>query len=151
MSLPLVKLEKKNYEVSDLLKTRDIFFLFLYRFFDLLRGIFLFLRLGKSKLPIFKGSGGRLLFPNKIIAGRSLNIGNNVYINALSKNRMELGNNLTIKSNCVIDCTGVLSDLGGKLVIGNNVGISENCFLQIRGDVHIKDDVILGPGVSIFF
>lgn len=141
---------KKNYKVSADLTFVDTTSIFFYRFFDLLRGFFLKLRLGSSRLPIFVGSSGRILFPGKIFVGKSLNIGNNVYINALSKNTIDIGNNFTIKSNSVIDCTGVLSDLGGKLEIGNDVGISENSFIQVRGDVIIEDNVIIGPGVSIF-
>ena len=141
---------KKNYKVSKHLSFLDIILIFFYRFFDFLRGFTLKLRLGKSRLPIFKGTGGRVLFPKRIYAGKSLNIGNNVFINALSKSTINIGDNFTIKSNTVIDCTGVLSDLGGELTIGNNVGLSENCFIQVRGDVVIEDNVILGPGVSIF-
>ena len=141
---------KKNYKVSQDLGLLDIISIFFYRFFDFLRGLLLKLRLGKAKLPIFRGSGGRILFPRRIYAQRSLNIGNNVYINALSNSTINIGDNFTIKSNSVIDCTGVLSDLGGALEIGNNVGISENCFIQVRGDVQIGNNVILGPGVSIF-
>lgn len=140
----------KNYKVSQNLSSSDIFSIFFYRFFDFLRGLFLKLRLRHAKLPIFKGVGGRILFPGKIYAGKSFNIGNNVYINALSNSTIIIGDNFTIKSNSVIDCTGVLSDLGGKLNIGDNVGISENCFIQVRGDVTIQDSVIFGPGVSIF-
>jgi acetyltransferase-like isoleucine patch superfamily enzyme len=141
---------KKNYKVSKHLSALDIILIFFYRFFDFFRGSILKLRLGKSQLPIFKGTGGRVLFPKRIYAGKSLNIGNNVFINALSKSTINIGDNFTIKSNTVIDCTGVLSDLGGKLSIGNNVGLSENCFIQVRGDVIIEDNVIVGPGVSIF-
>lgn len=141
---------KKNYEVSREFSSKDIIFTLSYRFFDMLRGLLLKLRLGKSSLPIFRGKGGRVLFPKKIYVGKSLNIGNNVYINALSKGKIKIGDNFTVKSNSVIDCTGVLSDLGGSLVIGDNVGISENCFIQVRGDITIENNVILGPGVSIF-
>lgn len=141
---------KSNYKISSELTFNDVASIFFYRFFDLLRGFVLKIRLGSSRLPIFLGSSGRILFPRKIFAGKSLNIGNNVYINALSKSKIQIGDNFTIKSNSVIDCTGVLSNLGGMLKIGNNVGISENSFIQVRGNVIIEDNVIIGPGVSIF-
>ena len=35
-------------------------------------------------------------------------------------------------------------------MIGNNVGISQNCFIQVRGNVNIGNNVIMGPNVSIF-
>lgn len=141
---------KKNYSVSNDLSSFEIISLFFYRFFDLMRGLLLMLRIKESKFPVFRGQGGKIFFPKKLKAGPTLNIGQNVVINALCKKGIIIGKNFTIKSNSVIDCTGVLSDLGEGLVIGNNVGLSENCFLQVRGEVIIEDDVIFGPGVSIF-
>ena len=94
---------KKNYKVSQDLSLIDIISIFFYRFFDSLRGLFLKLRLGKAKLPVFRGSGGRILFPRRIYAKRSLNIGNNVYINALS--------NSTINMNKGIICSGYFNPI----------------------------------------
>jgi len=34
--------------------------------------------------------------------------------------------------------------------MGNNVGISPNCYIQVRGNVKIGNNVILGPGAKIF-
>ena len=53
-------------------------------------------------------------------------------------------------SGTIIECTGVLSNLGEGLKIGNNVGIAQNCFIQVRGEVIIEDNVIFGPNVSVF-
>ena len=50
----------------------------------------------------------------------------------------------------MIECTGVIRNLGEGLVIGNNVGIAQNCFIQVRGKVTIGNDVMFGPGVSVF-
>jgi acetyltransferase-like isoleucine patch superfamily enzyme len=36
------------------------------------------------------------------------------------------------------------------LEIGDNVGIAQNCFIQVRGKVIIKNNVIFGPGVYVF-
>ena len=30
------------------------------------------------------------------------------------------------------------------------MGIAQNCFIQVRGKLNIGDNVIIGPGVSIF-
>ena len=51
--------------------------------------------------------------------------------------------------NSIIDCTGVVSELGECLKIGKNVGISPNLVMFVRGKVEIGDDVIIGPNVTI--
>ena len=50
----------------------------------------------------------------------------------------------------IIECTGVLRDLGESLTIGNNVGINHYCFIGVRGNIKIGDNVIFGPRVSVF-
>lgn len=61
-----------------------------------------------------------------------------------------IGNNVSIHKYTIIDCTGVLRNLGEELIIGDNVGIAQNCFIQVRGKVVIGNNVIFGPNVSIF-
>ena len=68
----------------------------------------------------------------------------------IRKIEIKLGKNVTILKGTIIECTGVLSNLGEGLTIGNNVGIAQNCFIQVRGKVEIGNDVIFGPNVSIF-
>lgn len=82
--------------------------------------------------------------------GKTIIIGDNVEINALSLSGIRLGNNVSIHRNTIIECTGVIRNLGEGLEIGNNVGIAQNCFIQVRGKVKIGNDVMFGPGVSIF-
>ena len=96
------------------------------------------------------GRHTKISFKKKIRAGRTLTIGDFVEINALSKEGIKLGNNVSIHRSTIIECTGVIRNLGIGLEVGNNVGIAQNCFIQVRGKVVIGNDVILGPGVSIF-
>lgn len=77
-------------------------------------------------------------------------ISDNVEINALSKQGIVLGNNVSIHRNTIIECTGVIRELGEGLVVGSNVGIAQNCFIQVRGFVSIGSNVMFGPNVSIF-
>jgi len=82
--------------------------------------------------------------------GRTITIGDNVEINALSRNGIQMGNNISIHRNTVIECTGVIRELGEGLIIGNNVGIAQNCFIQVRGTVRLGSNIMFGPNVSIF-
>lgn len=86
---------------------------------------------------------------NQYILGESVYIGDYVEINALSKSGIKIGNNVSIHKFSIINCTGVLRNLGEGLLIGDNVGISQNCFIQVRGKVSIGDYVLFGPGVTV--
>lgn len=146
----IAKLGRPNYILDKSLTSFDLFLVMFRKSFQLLRGLYLKFFLKSSKGLIFLGRNSRIFHKNKISTGKSLNIGHNVYINALCVNGIKIGDNFTIKDNCIIDCTGVLRNLGLGLKIGNNVGMSENCHIQVRGNIVIGNNVIFGPNVSIF-
>lgn len=147
----LIKLAgKENYTIDKSLTKYEIFIILLSKGYCLLRGFYLKFSLKKSKGLVFVGRGCKIKFRNKISLGRTITIGDNVEINALSKNGIIIGNNVSILRNTIIECTGVIRELGEGLIIGDNVGIAQNCFIQVRGKVVIGNDVIFGPNVSIF-
>lgn len=43
-----------------------------------------------------------------------------------------------------------LSSVGGCLSIGNNVSINRNCIIVCHNNINIADNVIFGPGVTIY-
>ena len=143
-------LGRNDYKIDNHLTTLDLVKYFSLLFFSLLRGVIIKFKLKKCNGLLFVGKRCKILFCNKISIGRTIRIGDNVEINALSKKGIQIGNNVSILSNTIIECTGVLRSLGEGLVIGNNVGISQNCFIQVRGNVNIGNNVIMGPNVSIF-
>ncbi len=144
------KLGKDNYFIDDSLTTKDLFFSIKNRFVQAIRGFFYKILFKRSSGLTFIGSGTKLKFPYKLTLGRSVTIGDNVEINSLSKNGVFIGNNVSLLKGTIIECTGVLSNLGEGIIIGNNVGIAQNCFIQVRGQVIIGDNVLFGPNVSIF-
>lgn len=144
------KLGRDNYSIDEALTTADLFLIISQRFIQVLRGFFYKILLKKSSGLIFIGRGAKLKFCSKLSLGKSVTIGDNVEINALSKKGVVIGNNVSLLKGTIIECTGVLNSLGEGLVIGNNVGIAQNCFIQVRGEVIIGNDVIFGPNVSIF-
>jgi acetyltransferase-like isoleucine patch superfamily enzyme len=144
------KLGKTDYEIDDSLSAYDIITILLSKTLSIIRGSFLRLSLKESKGLVFLGTRSKIKFKHKIKIGRTITIGDNVEINALSKNGIVIGNNVSIHRNTIIECTGVIRRLGVGLIIGNNVGIAQNCFIQVRGEVIIGNNVIFGPGVSIF-
>lgn len=144
------KLGKTGYSIDKSLSGYNLMIVIKQRSMMLFRGLFLKIFLSDSKGIIFLGRRTRICHRNKISCGKTLTIGDNVEINALSKRGIKIGDNVSILNNTIIECTGVIRELGEGLEIGNNVGIAQNCFIQVRGFVKIGSDVIFGPNVSVF-
>ena len=144
------KLGKENYEVDTSISWKDIIIILWDKTLSLLRGLWLKLWLKKSRGILFVGRRCKIRHCNKIKTGRMVLIGDNVEINALSRKGIVLGDNVSIHRNTIIECTGVIRELGEGLTIGNNVGIAQNCFIQVRGFVSIGSNVMFAPNVSIF-
>lgn len=144
------KLGRQSYEIDRYLKSRDLIAILTIKFVELIRGFILKLRIGSSKGLLFKGRKCSVKHASFIRCGKTLTLGDNVKINALCRNSVLIGNNVTINANTMIDCTGVINELGEGLVIGDNVGIAQSCFIQVRGLVVIGSNTIFGPNVSVF-
>jgi acetyltransferase-like isoleucine patch superfamily enzyme len=144
------KIGKINYKLDPNINSLDLIFILFNKVQELLRGYIYSFFFFKSNKIMFIGKRTSLKFLNKISAGKTLYIGNNVQINALSKSGIKIGNNVSILNNTIIDCTGVFSNIGEGLIIGDNVGIAQNCFIQVRANVNIGNNVIFGPNVSLF-
>jgi acetyltransferase-like isoleucine patch superfamily enzyme len=144
------KLGKKDYSIDTNLSKKEIFIILKEKGFSLLRGFYYRFFFKRCNGLLFVGKRCKIKHCHKIMAGKTITIGDNVEINALCKEGILLGNNVSIQRNTIIECTGVIRNLGEGLVIGNNVGIAQNCFIQVRGKVVIGSDIMFGPGVSIF-
>ena len=145
----LRKLGKTGYSVDESLTKLELFIILCEKAIQLTRGFYYKLFI-KSDGLILIGNRCKIKFKSKIRVGKTLTIGDNVEINALSREGIKIGDNVSILRNTIIECTGVIRNFGIGLEIGNNVGIAQNCFIQVRGRVIIGNNVIFGPGVSIF-
>lgn len=144
------KLGHPNYKVDSSITSFDLLGISCARIMQLIRGQYLRIFLKGSKGYLFLGKNVKIRSKKKLTLGRSNIIGDNVEINALSKRGVILGDNVSILKNTIIECTGVIRNIGEGLIIGDNVGIAQNCFIQVRGEVIIGNYVIIGPNVSIF-
>jgi acetyltransferase-like isoleucine patch superfamily enzyme len=149
-TLIISKLGRTNYVLDPSLSGSDLLIILSGKVFDFLRGLRVKLFLGSSKGVLFLGRRCKIKHKRFIFLSGTTDIGDNVEINALSKRGIRVGKNFTIRRNSIIECTGVIRNLGDYLEIGNNVGISQNCYIQVRGFVKIGNNVIFGPNVSIF-
>lgn len=150
MNAIISRLRKQPFEIDSACNTKDLICILCSYFVRALRGEFLKCGCKSSKGIVFAGANSRILHANHCSLGKSLNIGDNVAINALSKQGVVIGDNVTIKDNTIIECTAVLRSIAEGIKIGNNVGISQNCFFAAREMIEIGNDVIIGPGVSLF-
>lgn len=149
-TLIISKLGRSNYVLDPYLSSSDLLIIICGKFFAFLRGLRIKYSLGSSNGILFLGRRCKIKHKRKIFFNGTTDIGDNVEINALSRRGIRVGRNFTIRRNSIIECTGVIRNLGDYLEIGNNVGISQNCYIQVRGAVKIGNNVIFGPNVSIF-
>ena len=149
-SLLLKNLGKHDYIIDSYISKYDICIFVFNKLIELFRGFKIKYFLGSSRGLIFLGRRCKIKHKSHLYFGKTITIGDNVEINALSTEGIRIGDNVSIHRNTIIECTGVVRNIGIGLVIGNNVGIAQNCFIQVRGKVIIGNNVIFGPGVSIF-
>lgn len=144
------KLGKTGYKLDESLTNKSLIIEIFAKIPCIIRGSIKKIGLKNSSGLLFAGRHCKLRHKYLISIGKTLTLGDNIEINALSKHGVKIGDNVTILKNTIIECTGVIRELGEGLEIGNNVGISQSCFIQVRGHVKIGSYVIMGPGVSIF-
>jgi acetyltransferase-like isoleucine patch superfamily enzyme len=144
------KIGRSNYHLDVNITNIDLVIILFIKGIQIFRGFYYKLFFRNIAGLFFVGKNVKILFCSKITCGRSVTIDDNVKIMALSKQGILIGNNVSILSNTIIDCTGVFNNIGEGLIIGDNVGIAQNCFIQVRANVVIGNDVIIGPNVSLF-
>ena len=144
------KIKHREYKIDEKITNSDLLMIIIKRFFMLIRGI-------KHKI-LFKSSSGLLFVGKRVIihshnhmtCGSGMTIENGCFINALCRNGVKIGDNFSLGRNSMIECTGVIRELGDELIIGNDVGIAANAFISVRGKVEIGSNTIIGPDFKLF-
>lgn len=114
---------------------------------NLIRGNIKTLFVKKKSYIIFIGSKTKIKMKKKVVFGKGVNIGNQVIIDALSRDGVVMGSNVRIGDFTRILCTGTIKNIGKGFKIGDNCGIGEYCFFGAAGGVEIGNDVIMGQNV----
>lgn len=144
LSLVISKIKKENFILDKKISFSYLFVFMTSKFFAYMRFIIKF----KTFQLGFIGKNSSVFSSYQIKFKKNLSIGNDCVINALSKNGIVCGNNVSVQKRTIIECTGSIERLGKGLVIGNNVGIGSNSFLGCAGGIEIGDDTIIGNYVS---
>lgn len=114
------------------------------------RGRLLQRHLGRSAGLVFAGRRIVIRSGRQITTGRTLVIGDDVVLDALSRDGITIGDNVSIGRGATITCAGVVARPGIGIRLGDRTAISEYCHLGGQGGIDIGNDVLFGPGVRIF-
>ncbi|PEO66118.1 transferase [Bacillus toyonensis] len=141
-------LKKEEYRLDENISLSELFNIVFSRAVQMLRGVIFKVRVRNAKGLTFIGKNLNLKSGKKIIVGKSFTVKNQVTIDGLSKKGVKLGDNVTICNNVIIECTGVIRDLGEGLKIGDRSSIGDFSFIAARGYIDIGNDVLIAPRVS---
>lgn len=144
------KIKHREYHIDENITSGDLMGILSERGIMLIRGLFCKMGFKKSGKLAFIGRRVKIKSKKHIECGSGLTIEDGCFINALCTDGVRIGDNFSLGKNSIIECTGVIRELGESLEIGDNVGIAANAFISVRGKVKIGSSTIFGPGVKIF-
>lgn len=99
---------------------------------------------------VFVNPTAKIICPSKLHFGKNFNVGYQCYINAMSKNGLICGDNVSLGFHTHIELSGSLHEIADNMVIGNNVGLgSHGHYGAGLGGLDIGDDTIFGNYVSV--
>lgn len=139
------KLKGEDFKIDKSIPLSYLFHFFMIKFFSLLYGIIV---LRKFK-RVFVHPSSTILCSSKIKFGKNFSIGRNCYVNALSKEGLVCGDNVSMGFLTHVDLTGSMKNLGKGIKIGSNVGLgSHGHYGSGVGGLEIGNDTIIGNYVS---
>ena len=139
-----------SYRIAGSYTNRQLMTVLWHRGLQLLRGASLSIAGAHVTQPVFRGRRVVVEHAYALWSERSLILEDSVAINALSRDGVRLGRNVTIARGAILVCTGVVAEIGVGIRIGNRSAVGARSFLGGQGGIDIGDDVIMGPGVRIF-
>jgi acetyltransferase-like isoleucine patch superfamily enzyme len=102
--------------------------------------------LGRKNISrkIFVGKNVRILEKKHLSIGEKSRLQDGVYIDALSKEGVQIGCHVVIGQNARIECTGGLQSIGKGIKIGDRTTFGSDCIFGAAGGIVIGKDVIAG-------
>lgn len=136
-----------HYTIDPQLPLSGLFTLIKERGLAYCRGILRRLTLAGCGGSLFVGRRVQLLNTHRLHVGKSVTLEDDVKIDALSREGVWLGDNVSIGRFSVIECTGVITHLGKGFRIGHDSNLGDYCFVGAAGGVTIGNYVLIGQGV----
>jgi acetyltransferase-like isoleucine patch superfamily enzyme len=143
----IIRLRNPNFTFDTGLNSFALVQFILMQVANLLRGMRVLL-LFKNPKGMLREPGVRFFNLPKIKWGKFLKLGANVYISALGKGKVTIGNGVGIGAFSRIIISTSLYKLGSFIKIGNYVSIGEFAYLGGGGGLEIGDECIIGQYLS---
>lgn len=144
----VIRLRNASFSFDEAISIRMILELVLDKSIMLLRSMFFnILRLRRPKL-LFFGVGVRFYNYKNISLGKWVKLDDYVFLGALGKGKLRIGNNSGIGAFSRIEISQSFNNIGSQITIGSNVGIGPYASLGGAGGLAIGDECIIGPYLS---
>jgi len=137
-----------GYTLDPHLGTQDILAILWRRGWAFIRGLLWRWRVAECSGPLFLGRRVQLYHAHHLHLGRSVTIEDDVRIDALSREGVWLGDNVSVGRFTLIEATGLLSLLGKGVRIGANSNLGDYNSVGGAGGVTIGENVLIGQYVS---
>lgn len=139
-----------EYRIESSYSDRQLVTVLWYRGMQIMRGMSLRLSARRVRGPVFRGRRVVIEHLHQLSSGPGLILEDGAVINALSRDGVCLGRNVTVGRAATLICTGVVARMGVGIRIGERSAIGAGSYLGGQGGITIGDDVIIGPGTRIF-
>ncbi|MEM3341488.1 MAG: hypothetical protein QW728_02225, partial [Thermoplasmata archaeon] len=116
LSYIITKLRGEEYTSDKAIGIRDFILVMYERGLQILRGMVTKFLFKKSKGLCFIGRNVKILGGYNIIHAPNFRLEDNCYVNAISRKGIIVGKNVSIGRGSIIECTGVLKELGEGLI-----------------------------------
>lgn len=93
---------------------------------------------------VFVGKNVEVVEKKNLTIGQKTKLQDDVYIDALSREGISIGDSVVIGRNTRIECTGGLQSIGKGVRIGNRTTFGNDCMFGAAGGIEIGDDVVAG-------
>lgn len=110
----------------------------------MIRGEIFSLGYGQIANNVFVGRRVRIIEKKYLTIGKKTKLQDGVYIDALSRDGVQIGENVVIGRNTRIECTGGLQNIGKGVKIGDRTTFGNDCMFGAAGGIEIGDDVVAG-------
>lgn len=110
----------------------------------MVRGRFFSIGYNQIANSVFIGRKVKVIEKKHLAIGEKTKLQDGVYIDALSKEGVFIGENVVLGRNTRIECTGGLQSVGKGVKIGNRTTFGNDCTFGAAGGIEIGDDVVAG-------
>ncbi len=136
-----------DYTIDPALPTTALITLIKERGLAFLRGLWRRPFLAACGGALFVGRRVQLLNTRKLHLGRGVTLDDDVKIDALSRQGVWLGDNVSIGRFTIIECTGVIANLGEGFRIDHNSNLGDYNYVGAAAGISIGQNVLAGQGV----